>query len=174
MTNRKFEIREQNVADEPAVESLLDQAFGPTRRHKAAYRLREAGTPVKGLTFAAVVNDWLVGTIQFWPVAIGDVAALLLGPLAVAQEYSGHECGIALMQHGLTRAREMGHKLVILVGDEAYYSKVGFAQIPMGQVTMPGPVDLERLLYCELAPASFDGVIGQVKPLASLAEPDQA
>lgn len=164
MAKTKFEIRAQREADVPAVESLLDKAFGSGRRQKAAYRLREAGVGVEGLAFAAVVDDWLVGTIQFWPIVIDDVAALLLGPLAVSNEFSGRKCGIELMQHGLKNAREMGHRLVILVGDEAYYSKVGFAKIPMGQVTMPGPVDPERLLYCELAPGAFDGVEGQVKP----------
>ena len=166
MTNSKFEIRAHREEDAPAIESLLDQAFGVGRRQKAAYRLRETGAAVEGLIFTAVVDDWLVGTIEFWPIVIDDVPALLLGPLAVSREFSGHKCGIGLMQHGLRVAREKGYKLVILVGDEDYYGKVGFAKIPMGQVTMPGPVDPERLLYCELAPGAFDGVNGQVKPAA--------
>ena len=41
----------------------------------------------------------------------------------------------------------------MLVGDEAYYSRVGFKPIPKGRATMPGPVDYSRLLVAELSTA---------------------
>jgi predicted N-acetyltransferase YhbS len=53
---------------------------------------------------------------------------------------------------------------VLLVGDEAYYSRVGFKKVPKGRATMPGPVDYDRLLVAELAGGAFDGVCGAIRP----------
>jgi predicted N-acetyltransferase YhbS len=58
---------------------------------------------------------------------------------------------------------------VLLVGDEAYYSRVGFAAVPKGRATMPGPVDYARLLMAELAEGAFTDVSGAIRPDWSLA-----
>ena len=51
---------------------------------------------------------------------------------------------------------------MILVGDEPYYGKCGFKKIPPGRVTMPGPVDPDRLLVAELAEGASEGLSGTV------------
>ena len=66
------------------------------------------------------------------------------------------------MERSLDAARAAGHTLVILVGDEPYYARVGFKRVPPGRLTMPGPVDPDRLLYCELVAGAFDGVSGTI------------
>ena len=58
---------------------------------------------------------------------------------------------------------------MILVGDEAYYSRVGFQPVPKGRATMPGPVDYNRLLVAELADGAFSDVSGPIGPDWSLA-----
>jgi predicted N-acetyltransferase YhbS len=55
----------------------------------------------------------------------------------------------------LEAAKASGWKLVLLVGDEPYYARMGFQRTPKGRITMPGPVDPERLLYCELEPGAL-------------------
>ena len=52
----------------------------------------------------------------------------------------------------------------MLVGDEPYYRKAGFKPIPKGRATMPGPVDPERLLVCELKEGAFEAVSGPIRP----------
>jgi predicted N-acetyltransferase YhbS len=64
----------------------------------------------------------------------------------------------------LNDARDKGHRMVLLVGDEPYYSRVGFKRVPKGRVTMPGPVDRDRILVAELAADAFEGVTGPVGP----------
>ena len=56
-----------------AVEALLDAAFGSDRFGRTAYRIREGMAAVPCLSFAAVEDGALVGTIQCWPVAHRDV-----------------------------------------------------------------------------------------------------
>ncbi len=90
----------------------------------------------------------------------------MLGPLAVEPQLRGKGCGIKLMQRGLADAKALGYRLVILVGDEPYYVKVGFGPVPPGRLTMPGPVDPRRLLYRELDLGAFGHAHGAItKPL---------
>jgi predicted N-acetyltransferase YhbS len=154
---------ETTPEDHDGVEHLLDLSFGSGRRSKTSYRLREGNAPVPGLSL--VVRDKgvkLAGTISFWPLAIGErqKPALLLGPLAVHPDRQGLGIGLALMRDGLARARAQGHGLVLLVGDEPYYAKVGFRKLPPGLIGLPGPFDPERFLYLELKPGALAGVSG--------------
>ena len=63
--------------------------------------------------------------------------------------------GEALVKRSLEAAKAAGWKLVILVGDEPYYARMGFQRAPKGHISLPGPVDPERLLYCELEPGAL-------------------
>lgn len=157
-------------SDHQAIEHLLDLAFGSDRRNKTSYRLREGNTAVAGLSLVA--RDPGVGpagTISFWPLAIGEgkAPALLLGPLAVHPDRQGLGIGIRLMREGIARAQAQGHALVLLVGDEPYYSKVGFRRLPEGRISLPGPVDPARFLFLELVPGALEGVSGEARVPAS-------
>ncbi len=78
-----FNLRPERPDDGPAIEALLDTAFGPGRFAKTAYRLREGVAPVDGLSFVAEEDGALIGSIRYWPVSIGGRPALMLGPIAV-------------------------------------------------------------------------------------------
>ena len=97
------------------------------------------------------------------PIFIGETPAYLLGPLIVEPVFRSQGIGEALVKRSLDAAREAGGKLTILVGDEPYYGKLGFKRAPPGRIVLPGPVDPERLLYCEMQPAAFEGVTGKVR-----------
>ena len=72
--------------------------------------------------------------------------------------------GRLLLDRSLQDAKAKGHRLVILVGDEPYYSRVGFKVIPKGRAIMLGPVDYSRLLVAELVEGAFEGVSGEIRP----------
>lgn len=163
-------------SDHAQVEHLLDLSFGSNRHAKTSYRLREGNRPIPGLSL--VVRDpgvGLSGTISFWPLRIGEAGkpALLLGPLAVHPDRQNLGIGLLLMREGLRRARALGHRLVLLVGDEPYYARAGFRRLPGGLLALPGPVDPARFLYLELVPGALDGVAGLVAgdPSAAFAVP---
>lgn len=161
----EFAIAPETADEYSDIETLLDAAFGIARRTKTSYRLRERELPVEGLSFVAREHGRrVVGAISFWNIHIGEqgTPALLLGPLAVAPDRQGMGIGLALMRQGLARAKDQGHRLVILVGDLPYYSRAGFEIVPEGQLVLPGPVDPARLLYLELEPGALSGVAGLV------------
>lgn len=164
---KTFDITPEQPDDHPTIETLLDAAFGIGRRTKTSYRLREGEAPVSGLSFVArEAGRGVVGAISFWSLHVGDAGtpALLLGPLAVDPERQGKGIGLALMRKGLAEAARQGHRLVILVGDEPYYARVGFSKVPEGKIALPGPVDPARLLFLELAAGAFSGASGLVLP----------
>jgi predicted N-acetyltransferase YhbS len=74
-----------------------------------------------------------------------------------------------LLGRALRDAKAKGHRLVLLVGDEAYYSRVGFRPIPKGRAIMPGAVDYNRLLVAELVDGAFADVSGAIRPDWSMA-----
>jgi len=151
------------------IAGLLDQAFGNDRLNKAAYRLREGVAALPELSFVIRKGDMLQASLQFWPILIKDgdhkIEAILLGPIAVRADCRGLGIGLKLMTYGLNKAKELGHQRVILVGDEAYYNKVGFTRdLAMG-LDMPGCADKARLLAQELVPGSLKGVTGVISKI---------
>ena len=158
-----WQIRPERPEEAPQVEALTVASFGPGRFAKAAYRLRDGVDPVPGLGFVAGKDGLLHGAIRFWPVAVGREASLLLGPLAVQPDLRGRGLGIALMQAGIEAARRQGHASIILVGDEPYYVRVGFAAVPPGRIRFPGPVDPARILGLSLKPNAMLTLTGEVR-----------
>lgn len=158
-----WEIRRERAEDRSRIEVLTEAGFGPGRYAKSAYRLREGVRTVAELSFVAVEDGALRGSVRFWPIKVGGDDALLLGPLAVDSGQRGRGIGISLMQAGIAAAREGGWRAILLVGDEPYYSRVGFVKLPPGRVRFPGPVDLSRLLGLALAPGALEKLSGPIR-----------
>ena len=169
MLEQPFTVAHEAPNQSLAVEALNDLAFGPGRFAKTAYRLREGREGLPQLSFVATDSDVLCGSVRYWSVLIGKTPALLLGPLAVHPQRQNQGIGRTLMELSLSRATELGHRLVILVGDPPYYARVGFAPVPLGQIAMPGPVDPQRILYRELVPGALAATGGMVRPAGRLA-----
>lgn len=164
MTDLSITILPETGDDALAVERLHERTFGPGRYARTAYRIREGIGHDLALSYTARIGTLLVGSLRLSQVRIGETPALLLGPLTIEPPFRDRGIGLALMQRALSDAKQRGHKLVILVGDEPYYARVGFKRIPRARVQMPGPVDPARLLVAELVDGAFEGVTGAVRP----------
>ena len=164
MNDISLTILPETPDDAPAIERLHERTFGPGRFAKTAYRLREQAAHRLDVSFTARIGTLLVGSVWLSPIRIGETKALLLGPLTVEPAFRERGVGQALIERALKEAKAKGHRLVILVGDEAYYGKCGFKRVPPGRATMPGPVDPARLLVAELEEGAFDGVSGPIRP----------
>jgi predicted N-acetyltransferase YhbS len=161
MTTSPFTYRLEETADEAAIETLHDLAMGPGRFARAAFRLREGVPHDPALSFVALRDGRLVGTVRLTPILIGSRPAMLLGPLAVLPEFKGQGAGKALVRMALERAKEMGHAVVLLVGDEPYYGPLGFERVGPGAIAMPAPVDPMRVLVAGLRPGALEGLAGR-------------
>ncbi|MGY6645140.1 MAG: GNAT family N-acetyltransferase [Salinarimonas sp.] len=169
MTELTLTIRPEHPGDHATIERLHARAFGPGRFARTAFRLRESVDHDLALSFAAHVGTLLVGSIRLSPVWAGNVPALVLGPLTVEPAFKERGIGGALVRHALEEARRRGERLVLLVGDAAYYRRFGFEPVPPGRLRLPGPVDPARLLACPLIADVTDAAQGDVRP--RLADP---
>ncbi|MGR3290599.1 MAG: GNAT family N-acetyltransferase [Paracoccaceae bacterium] len=142
------------------VEALFDLCFAPGRNALSSYRLRDAVDPVAGLCLVARDDDnILAAAVRFWPVRVGGIAALLLGPIAVHPTRQGEGLGALLIGDSLDRAARDWAR-VILIGDAPYYRRFGFSQL-VG-VTMPPPTNPARVLGISLRDGAWQGVTGDV------------
>jgi len=160
--SNKVIIRPAGPDDSAEIAALHERAMGPGRFARTAYRVREAAR--QGFSpFCRVsrIDGRLVAAVRFTEVAIGGKeGALLLGPLAVEPAFANQGYGRSLVAKALEEAGAAGIALVVLVGDEPYYSRLGFRRVPPGQIVLPGPVDPERLLAAELIPGALAGFSG--------------
>ena len=164
MTDLSITILPETPDDAAAIERLHERTFGPGRFARTAFRIRERLAHRLDLSFTARIGTLLVGSVQLTAIRIGDTAALLLGPLTIEPPFRERGIGQALIERALAEARKQGHRLVVLVGNPAYYAKAGFRPAPKDQIAMPGPVDPTRLLVAELVEGAFAGVSGAVRP----------
>jgi predicted N-acetyltransferase YhbS len=158
-----WEIRRERPEDAALVDALNAESFGPGRFAKSAYRLREGVAAVAELSFVAIEHGAFRGSVRFWLVTVGAETVLLLGPLAVQSDQRGRGIGIALMRKGIEAAKAAGYGAIILVGDEPYYARVGFAKLPPGRISFPGPVDRARVLGLSLKPDALANLSGDVR-----------
>ncbi len=160
-------------AHDAEIDSINEEAFGPGRFARAAYKIREGGPHDRTLSFVAVSDGLAVASVRMRPVVAGDGRSYMLGPLAVRPAYKNLGIGRRLVSIALEAAQRAGAPSVILVGDEPYYGPLGFKRIPRGQISMPRPVDLDRLLAVELVPGAVATLTGEVGHAAQhrVAEP---
>src|SRR5687767_13724045 len=164
MSELDVTILTETPKDAQAIERLHERTFGPGRFVLSAHRLREHVDHRLELSFTARIGTLLVGSVRQLPIRIGDSKALMLGPLTVEPPFRNHGIGRMLLERCLSEAKAKGERLVLLVGDEPYYRRVGFKHVPRGRAVMPGPVDSARVLIAELVDGAFDGVSGRVLP----------
>ena len=142
--SEKLEIRESRRDETAAIESLYPEAFPDENLLPL----------VRGLLNDAAVAISLVGTIDRQIVGhaiftkcgvVGhNVKAALLGPLAVAKEWQKQGIGSAIVRAGLRWLEAADVNRVYVLGDPAYYGRLGF--LPESLVEPPFPL-----------PAKWDG-----------------
>ena len=167
-----FVTRAERASDVAAREALLDACFGANRHTRTCQRLRDGRAPAEGLALSVVRQGRqgrLVGTVRAWHVSAGGVPALVLGPLAVDASCRDLGIGAALMTHALAAAKARGHNAVILLGDAPYYARFGFSALKIGELSLPGPFERDRLLGLELREGALDGAWGMIAPTGAVA-----
>jgi predicted N-acetyltransferase YhbS len=159
--------RQAQPADAAAISRLHELTLGPGRFARTAYRIREGTPAVTPYCRVAMLAGRMVAALRMTEITIGGAkGALLLGPLAVDPEFAGRGYGRRLIMESLEQARNAGIRLVVLVGDEPYYGRFGFKPVAPGHIALPGPVNPQRLLACELrdgAMADLKGAIAAVR-----------
>ena len=151
----KLEIRESRRDDSAAIESLYPKAF-PDENLLPLVRdlLTDAAVAISLL---GTINTQIVGHAILTKCGVvgTSINAALLGPLVVAPPWQRQGIGSAIVRAGLRLLEDMDLSWVYVLGDPAYYGRLGF--LPESLVEPPFPL-----------PAEWDGAwqsqnLGQTK-----------
>ena len=154
------EISKQTVADDAAIEILMDCAFGSARHSRSVWLLR-FGPPIADLCFVLRESTAILASLRFWEVRLEQQTVLLLGPLAVQPDLRGRGYGRQIVAEGLAHAAAIGKwPLVLVSGEPDYYPKFGFVPAAPYQLDWPGFVEPERLQFLEL----HQGALAALRP----------
>ena len=162
MSDDTVAYQPEETGHDPIIEEINAEAFGPGRFARAAYKIREGGPHDRTLSFVALCDGEVVGSVRQSWVDAGGARALLLGPLAVRPDWKNRGIGRQLVRIAVDAARQAGAPAVILVGDAPYYGPLGFSRVPFGQIRMPRPVDPARLLIAEIKPGALSALSGEL------------
>jgi putative acetyltransferase len=158
--------REAGDADAPTVRAILLESFPTPAEADLVDRLREDGDLV--LALLAEEGEAPCGVAVLSPME-APFPALGLGPVAVRPARRRHGIGAALVREALARAGAAGWRGVFVLGDPAWYARLGFSAeaaagfdcafagpafmaCPLGGAALPARGG--RLAY----PPAFDGL----------------
>lgn len=144
-------IRLAHDKDLKNIEKLLDEAFGPGRYARTAYRYREKHNLISEYSYIYQDNKQLLASISFSQIFINNInKGLLLGPLAVKPGHDGKGYGVALVETTIKLIKKSKkYNFIVLVGDIDYYRRFNFKQISQ-PLNLVGPVNPNRVLILNL------------------------
>ena len=162
MNDSSLTIRTETAADPSAIHNLHTRAFGGPQEAELVDQLRAEG--FCSLSLVAEKAGELVGHILFSPLQITtgskSFRALALAPVAVLPEHQRSGIGSALILAGLDLAKQNGERIVIVLGEPAYYGRFGFRADLASPLS--SPYAGEYFMALELVSGSLAGVRGEV------------
>lgn len=136
-------VRRELAGDRAEVADVVARAFesngSPPPEVGLLDALRKCSGWISKLSLVAVRDDQVVGHVVCSRGAVGSVAALGLGPIAVDPAVQRKGIGSALMHSVLGAAEAKGEPLVALLGNPEFYSKFGFVASTEHGIAPPDP-----------------------------------
>jgi len=131
----ELQIRESKPDDSAAIESLYPEAFPDENLLPLVRDL--LNDTVVAMSLVGTIDTRIVGHVIFTRCGgVGDsVSASLLGPLAVTPAWQRKGIGSAIVHAGLRWLKDLDVNLVLVLGDPAYYGRLGF--LPESDVEPP-------------------------------------
>jgi predicted N-acetyltransferase YhbS len=164
-------LRPEQEADFPAIYDLVKTAFETARvssgdEQNFVNRLRAGGSYIPELALVAAEAGRLIGHIMLTRTSVetaaGSQPLLLLGPLAVVLERRSQGLGANLVHEALRLAQAQGHTAVILVGDPAYYSRLGFQPASHFGISNTNGIPDANVMAYELIPGAIRDLQGAI------------
>jgi len=158
-------LRREMPEDAKAVETLTREAFWNQytpgcSEHYLVHRLRDSSDFLPDLDYVAYAEGRLVGSILYAKAHIaldrgGTLPVIGFGPLSVLPAYQGRGVGSRLVEYTRELARQAGYTAILIYGDPAYYSRLGF--VPAEQYGIGAPDGFYRaaLQAYELQPGAL-------------------
>ncbi|MEZ6131173.1 MAG: N-acetyltransferase [Planctomycetaceae bacterium] len=157
-------IRPEDEQDRTAIWHVNQQAFDGDAEANLVDALRDGG--FAEVSLVAEVDGEIVGHILFSPVVIitkaGTVDALSLAPMAVLVRFQRQGIGSKLVKTGLEACRDVGHRIVVVLGHPEFYPRFGFSSELARPLESPFG-NGEAWMALKLVSGALDGVEGRVE-----------
>lgn len=156
-------IRTEIPVDAPKIDRLLRETFGGNDEAELVRYLREDGL----LTLGMVATDDdgnVIGYAAFSPVTVmnEDRQWVGLAPVAVDSHYQRQGIGKALIYDGLDSLNEFSYAAVVVLGDPAYYARLGFVAASKYNLHCKWPDCEDAFQIYPLADNALEGTSGLV------------
>jgi predicted N-acetyltransferase YhbS len=168
----KLKIRPETKNDYKEVFNVVENAFKGTdfadnTEQFLVERLRKSYAFIPELSMVAEINGKIVGHILLTKLKIknqtNEFASLALAPISVLPEFQGKGIGGKLILESHKKAKELGHKSIVLLGHENYYPRFGYERADKYGIELPFDVPKENCMVIELVENGLNGVNGMVK-----------
>lgn len=133
-------IRREAPGDAAAIQALLAAAFARAAEADLVAALRQA--KALDVSLVAARGDAILGHVALSPCSVQGAfmpGVLGLAPLAVHPDHQRQGLGARLVEAALAAARAERGKLVVVLGDPAYYRRFGFRPARDIGLTCPWP-----------------------------------
>jgi putative acetyltransferase len=150
---RRLVVRSEEAKDAADVRAVHVGAFGQPDEADLVETLRRDGLAVVGTV--TEVDGRVVAHALLGRITVGGAPALALAPVGVLPEHQGEGLGTAVVQAAIAEATLLGERLIVVLGDPAYYQRFGFRAAAAAGVTAPwsGPA------LQVLALPAYDGAV---------------
>ena len=143
------------------------RAFGRINEARLVEALRGSPAFIPELSLVAFDGAEVVGHILFTRIVVktptDSCQAVALAPVAVLPAFQRRGIGSALVRRGLSDARDLGHRVVIVLGHPEYYPRFGFVPAePLG-IRPPFEASREAFMVLGLQPDALQEVHGEVE-----------
>lgn len=165
-------IRQEKESDYVHVFALIKSAFlnekmSDHKEHLLVEKLRTSPNFIPKLSLVAEVDNTIVGHILLSKIKIKDgevkYDSLALAPVSVHPEFQGKGIGSQLIQTAHSRARDLDHKSIILLGHENYYPRFGYQTLENFGISLPFEVPPQNCMALELIEHALESIKGVVE-----------
>jgi putative acetyltransferase len=163
-------IRPEEPRDFPAIREIHRLCLGRDNEAALVDKVRGTRDFIPGLSLVADLEGRAVGHVLFSRIWIrppdpklAEEASLVLGPLGVHPDFRNRGIGSELLTQGLKAGRQHGFSLVVVVGEQSYYSRFGFVPARPKGLEVPFPVPDKGFLVAEIVPLHGPGIKGTIR-----------
>lgn len=153
-------IRPELKDDYASIFAVHQSAFKRDIEAELVDRLRKTNYYHSELSLVAIEDAEIVGHILFTRVVIKDgnktYPALALAPVGIKESAQNKGIGTLLIEEGLKKAKYLGHKAIVVLGNPNYYSRFGFEKASNYEITPPTDFPEEAFLIKKLSPEDLE------------------
>lgn len=119
-------VRAERPEDAGAIREVLTAAFDTDGEAELVAALRASDAWLPELSVVAERDGRVVAYALLSRITVDAHPALALGPVAVLPADQRRGLGTEVVREALRRARDGGERLVLVLGEPAYYARFGF------------------------------------------------